>query len=212
MAKAPFKRVDKRKGEKRDSYNVPDSLDLRLLQDKVNKYCKTLEEDGSPKKPLTINGLKQLVRIAVRKKWMFSNTKLAFLNKMKVADTDPSSRTRFRIQCNICKRWFKEPEVEVDHREGEKEFTDLNKMLEWASSILDVKFEDLQMLCIPCHKIKSHQEASGLSFIEAGFDKQAIAICKAKEDKQWLEDRCVKPASNQASRRLQILEYLKEIQ
>lgn len=211
MKRGSFPRVDKRAGSKRESGNVPDELDLSLLKAKINKLCKTLNEDGSPKKPLDVNALKQLVRIAVRKKWMFSNTKLSFLNMSKVPDLDPTSRTRFKIQCNICKCMFKEADVEVDHIEGEKEFTDLSKMMEWAKSILDVSFDDLQILCKPCHKIKSHMDASGLSFEDAAIEKKAIAIIKESKgnDKLWLESRGIRAASNAKLRREQIILKLK---
>jgi hypothetical protein len=212
MKRMSFPRVNKRAGVKRESGNIPDELDLSLLNAKINKFCKTLQEDGMPKKLLDVNALKQLVRIAVRKKWMFSNTKLAFLNMRKVPDLDPTSRTRFRLQCNICKCMFKETDVEVDHIEGEKEFTDLSKMMEWAKSILDVSFDDLQILCKPCHKIKSHMDASGLSFEEAAIEKQAIAIINESKgnDKVWLTSKGITPASNAKLRREQIVNKLKE--
>ena len=214
-SKIKLPKVDKRKGVAREAYNVPDETDLQLLQENINKLSKSLLPDGRRKdrkggyKPISENDLKQIIRSAVRKQWMSCATKLSFMEMGKVPDYDPNSRTRFKIQCNICQGWFKTTDVECDHRKGENSFTTLSEALQWASSILDVGYDDLQRLCVKCHSEKTHSEAAGVSLEEARVDKQAIAIMNDKLDKEWLTDKGIKPGKNAKIRKQQIIDYLR---
>ena len=45
---------------------------------------------------------------------------------------------------------------------------------------------------------------------EAKATREAIAICKAKQDVKWLSERGIAPSSNATKRRAQIIECLKE--
>ena len=68
----------------------------------------------------------------------------------------------------------------------------------------------LQLVDKEMHKVKSYSERMGMPFADALYEKQAIAICKAKQDKQWLSERGITPSSNATKRRAQIIECLKE--
>ncbi len=215
-SKIKLPKVDKRKGVAREAYNVPDETDLQLLQENISKLSKSLLPDGRRKdrkgeyKPISENDVKQIIRSAVRKQWMSCATKLSFMEMGKVPDYDPNSRTRFKIQCNICQGWFKTTDVECDHRKGENSFTTLSEALQWASSILDVGYDDLQRLCVKCHSEKTHSEATGVSLEEARVDKQAIAIMNSKLDKGWLTDKGITPGKNAKIRKQQIIDYLNQ--
>lgn len=186
MARKGFpraKKKDPRKGVKRKHNNIPDDLDLQLWAEKVEKLSKGLDEDFRPA-PLTENALKQLIRSAVREKWMFQNSKLHFLESNKQPDMRPNTRTRGVWECNYCHELFKSDEVNVDHISQEESFTSLEDALPWASSILNAGgSKDLQILCIPCHDIKSHVDKTGLSWEDAVIDKKAIAWGKDKTKK-----------------------------
>lgn len=205
-------RKDPRKGVKREAYNVPDELDIQLLESKIEKFKKSLNDDGSPKKGITENDIKRMVRKVVREEWMRCDTKLAFLNSQKVPDTDPNTRTRFRITCNHCGDSFKETDIEVDHVDGHKTFTDVDDILAWASAILNVKFEDLQCLCIDCHRLKSRAEQAGVSLEEAAILLVMDEICRGSgcPEKEWLKDRGISPGSNKDARKQQVINYLTE--
>ena len=208
-SKSKTPKPDKRKGEKRDSYNVPDDLDLQLLAQSLEKLGKGLDEDGKAK-PINEQYLKNLFRSAVRKKWMSCGVKLHFLESGLEPDYDPSTRRRFKVRCNICKCYFTKAEIEVDHIKQEQEFDSWDKATLWASAILDVGAKDLQRLCCECHLIKSHCDLLGLDFRNeqdwkfAIADKEAIQICKQKEDKSWLLAKGLTPAGNAKLRREQI--------
>lgn len=212
-SKSKTPRPDKRKGEKRDSYNIPDDLDLQLLAQSLEKLSKGLDAEGKAK-PINEQYLKNLFRSAVRKKWMSSPQKLHFLESGLEPDYDVNTRRRFKIQCNICKNYFTKSEIEIDHIHQPQEFDDWSKAIPWARAILDVGVKDLQRLCGGCHDVKSHCDLLGLDFTKeydwrfTVADKKAIEICKKKEDKSWLLEKGVTPASNTKLRREQIVQEL----
>jgi len=158
------------------------------------------------------NLAKGLMRDAVRKKWMHCPTKLAFLLMNRIPDMDNSTRTKWLQRCNKCGKTFKEQDVNVDHIYGEREFTEWSLAQPYASSILDVKFSDLQILCIPDHKTKSRCEQLGLDWRTEDGWKQGlleqeftrIIDSKAKGQKDWLVSKGVTPASNEELRKSQI--------
>ena len=58
--------------------------------------------------------------------------------------------------------------------------------------------------------MKDYAARNSMTFEEAKLEKEAKAIVDAKEDKQFLLDRDILPASAQANRRKQVLEQLKK--
>lgn len=68
--------------------------------------------------------------------------------------------------------------------------------------------DNMQILDTEYHKILTHMEKKGFKTIEeARADKTTIEICKGNE-KQWLSDRGIDPASNAKLRREQVYNYL----
>jgi hypothetical protein len=195
---------------------TPSKLEIDKVQKKLEGFLKKLNPDGSPKRPMDDNLAKGLMRDAVRKKWMYSNTKLAFLLMNRIPDMDTSTRTKWLQECAICGKTFREQDVQVDHLVGETEFTEWGQAQQYASSILDVTFDDLQILCIPDHKTKTRCEQLGLDWrtpegwkqglLEQEFTK--IVDSKAKGQKHYLIDNGVVPLSNEELRKQQIREVL----
>jgi len=195
---------------------VPKETDKEKVKKKLDGLLKKLNPDGSPKRPMDDNLAKGLMRDAVRKKWMHCPTKIAFLLMNRIPDEDPSTRRIWKYQCKKCKQYFKEGDVNVDHRAGEKQFVEWEQAQQYASSILDVCFDDLQLLCIPDHKTKTRCEQLGLDWttdegwrlglLEQEFTK--IIDSKAKGQKDWLIAKGVTPESNEDKRKVQIREIL----
>lgn len=194
----------------------PSEAEKQKVQKKLEGFLKKLNPDGSPKRSMDDNLAKGLMRDAVRKKWMHCPTKLSFLLMNRIPDMDNSTRTKWLQRCNICKQLFKEGDVQVDHKAGEKQFVEWEQAQEYASSILDVSFDDLQILCIPDHKTKSRCESLGLDWtteegwrlglLEQEFTK--IVDSKAKGQKDYLISKGITPESNEDKRKLQIREVL----
>lgn len=195
---------------------TPSQVEIDKVRIKLNGFLKKLNTDGSPKRPMDDNLAKQLMRDAVRKKWMFCPTKLAFLLMNRIPDMDDSTRTKWLQECNICKKRFKEGDVQVDHEIGERSFTEWEEAQQYAASILDVCFDDLQILCIPCHKTKSRAEELGIDWttpegwartlLEQQFTK--IMDSKAKGQKEYLTNNGIIPERNEGLRALQIRKVL----
>lgn len=195
---------------------VPSQLDIKKLKTKLDGFLKKLNEDGTPKRQMDDNLAKALMRDAVRKKWMYSPTKLAFLLQNRIPDMDNSTRTKWLQRCNICEQFFKEGDVNVDHIEGEKQFIDWSDAKSYASSILDVPFTGMQILCIECHCTKSRAESLGIDWtsgegweltkLEQEFTR--IVNTKAKGQRSFLTDHSVSPAGNEEERKQQIREVL----
>ncbi len=191
---------------------VPSQVEQDKVKKKLEGFMKKLNPDGSPKRPMDDNLAKGLMRDAVRKKWMHCPTKLAFLLMNRIPDMDNSTRTKWLQRCNKCGKTFKEQDVNVDHIDGEIEFTEWSLAQPYASGVLDVKFSDLQILCIPDHKTKTRCEQLGLDWrteegwkqglLEQEFTK--IVDSKAKGQKDWLLSKGITPASNEESRKVQI--------
>lgn len=195
---------------------TPNEAEKAKVKKKLDGFLKKLNADGSPKRPMDDNLAKALMRDAVRKKWMYSATKLAFLLMNRIPDMDNSTRTKWLQQCNICKKLFRETEVQVDHRSGEIQFVEWDQAHEYASSILDVTFDDLQILCIPDHKTKSRAEHLGIDWttpegwqrtlLEQEFTR--IVDSKAKGQKDYLLSKNIEPAKNEDLRKQQIRDVL----
>ena len=73
---------------------------------------------------------------------------------------------RGQYVCKKCEQIFKEKETEVDHREPVVPLDTPGKeqsMDEYVKRLF-VEVEELDLLCKPCHKIKSSQEMSMRKF------------------------------------------------
>lgn len=195
---------------------TPSEAEKAKVKKKLDGFLKKLNADGSPKRSMDDNLAKGLMRDAVRKKWMYSPTKLAFLLLNRIPDMDNSTRTKWLQKCNICKKLFRETEVQVDHFLGERQFVEWDQAQGYASSILDVKFDDLQILCIPDHKTKSRAEYLGIDWttpegwqrtlLEQEFTR--IVDSKAKGQKDYLLSKNIEPAKNEDLRKQQIRDVL----
>ena len=185
---------------------VPSKLDIKKREDKLQTFLKRLNEDGSPQEKHVVS----VVRSAIRSAWMKSDVKLAYLYMNTVPDMDDSTRTKWLCKCEICGGMFKLTDIEIDHKTGNHSFTKVDDFRSYFDNILMVGFDDLQALCVECHSCKSLSERLGISFTEASYHKQAIALAKSKQDSAWLKDRGIQPASNAAKRREQVVNKLRE--
>lgn len=193
---------------------IPSQADIKKRKDNRDKLAKKITDDGHLKE----NELVRIVRKAIDSAWMTAAHKLVFLEDRVIPDLDETTRTKWLCKCNICGNMFKLTDVQIDHQKGEFPCTNRDEFLGYILSRLDVGFDDLQVLCadipsknhVGCHSIKTFGERYGLTFDEAKTEKQVIAICKAKEDKAFLIERGLTPASNADKRKQQVREELRK--
>jgi hypothetical protein len=118
----------------------------------------------------------EMIRSALRKTWMRSPIRKLKIELARIPDMDPNTRTKWLCECEICNKKNRMDQVQVDHKVGEHKFTMFADTLIYAVSILDVELDDLQVLCIPCHDIKTYAERNGITFDEAKIEKEIISI------------------------------------
>ena len=152
---------------------LPSRSDLKKKQDFKDSLTKSIGgEKLSDKKMCTI------LRSSVRKTWMMSPVRLLKLEQGRIADMDPTTRTKWLCRCEHCDNLFKMPDIEVDHIKGEHQLKTLSDVEKFARSILDVSLDELQLFCKPCHETKTYAERYGITFEEASIEKKVIFWAK----------------------------------
>ena len=166
------------------------------------------------------------LRSALRKAWMRNPVKLEKLKqgRIKIPNPNPRSATRFPevfgAQCECCLGTFplsagkKEAKnkdyIVVDHKQPAGEFKDPKDAQKFFTGLLCISLDDLRLLCTSCNSLYLYAQKEGCTLEEAKCHKEAIQIVKDKQEKSWLLERNILPASAQANRRKQIVEQLKK--
>lgn len=186
---------------------VPSKADIAKRKANRDKLAKKITADGH----LKDGELVRIVRKAIDAAWMTAANKLVLLEDRVIPDMNPNTRTKWLIKCDHCGNLFKLTDVQVDHIVGEFPCTEPEHFFGYIMSRLDVGFDDLQVLCIEDHQIKTLAERNGISFEEARIEKQVIAICKGSTSsvKAFLSERGITPAGNAEQRKKQVREALK---
>lgn len=142
--------------------------------------------------------------------WEKSPIKLGFKNdNCTLPPKDYEGRAKSGQYCALSGIWEGKSKLEVDHCTGNVSLSSWEDLITFIQHMIPEK-GTMQLVTKEAHKIKSHQEKQGFeTYEEAAADKEAILICKGDE-KDWLQVRGVKPASNAKSRRQQVFELLKK--
>lgn len=149
----------------------PSEEDIRKRQEKLDKLLKGLNEDGS----MPEGKLCTQLRSAVRQVWKMHDVKVSYLMKQSYADMDMTTRTKWLVDCEICKEPFKTSEVQIDHVVGEHSLKTFEDLVPFSKSILGVSHEDLRVLCVPCHEAVTYSSRAGITLEEAFKEKPVIA-------------------------------------
>lgn len=192
-------------------------LDIKKKQQQLDKQLKLVcNKTGKPRE----KDIVAVVRGAVRKAWMRSNTKLSLLAKSAIHVTDvpkdklPKGLTKaskWLYECNMCKGYFITSKIQCDHTKGEHSLKTYDDMVGFTQSILDVGWDDLQLLCVDCHSYKTYSERYGVTLEEAKKEKEVIAIINGGVVKQkaFIKKHGVTPATTIVNRRDQIRDIIK---
>jgi hypothetical protein len=68
-----------------------------------------------------------------------------------------NKRQKFEYQCNQCKNWFPDKEINVDHIIPAGSLKSLNDLPQFVEQLF-VEVDKLQCLCVNCHYIKTQAE------------------------------------------------------
>ncbi len=189
---------------------VATKAEIAKRKKKLGTWLKGLNEDGS----MSEKKLCTLLRSSVRQVWLRHPVKLSYLYSKTYPDTNPITRTKWLIDCEMCGCSFKTSDVQVDHIVGEHSLLSLDDVVPFATSILGVSHDDLQILCVPCHEAETYANRYGMTLEEAFAEKSVIAKLKQTVTKQKAELKKAgykpKDISNADKRRVCYRELLSE--
>lgn len=163
----------------------------------------------------TKSALLSWIRGGVRRSlWSKSPIKLEFIknNRKKIPNPNPKGKVKevWGMQCSLCGNDFPSNMIDIDHKGDSHALRGISDIQSFIEGIVLVTEDDLQAACKDCHKSRNHQQRRNISFEDAQIERICIDLIKKKLDHGWLKSRGVKSASNQAKRRIQIVNILKQ--
>ena len=78
-----------------------------------------------------------------------------------------NKRQKFEYQCNKCKKWFPDKQINVDHVLPAGELNKADDLPGFVERLF-VEQSGLQVLCVNCHDIKTKQEKEQLKIKRNG--------------------------------------------
>lgn len=187
---------------------VATPAERKKRQQQIDGFRKKLQDDLS----VADKHIIAAVRSAIRKCWMRFPSKLHYLQTRAIPDENPDTRTKWLYRCEMCDGLFKQADIQVDHKKGENPCTSYEDIAGYAKALLGVGADDMQILCLQDHAIKTQAERYGLSLEDAAIDLKAIAIEKTKTAGviAFLKGKGISPGKNAKERRQQLVEVLKK--
>ena len=78
-----------------------------------------------------------------------------------------NKRQKFEYQCNKCKKWFPDKQINIDHITPAGELNKADDLPGFVERLF-VEQSGLQVLCVNCHDIKTKQEKEKLKIKRNG--------------------------------------------
>lgn len=97
------------------------------------------------------------IRSALRNKSRWWKPITTCKQKSKRAYKGPNRRQKFEYQCNECKEWFAEKNIQVDHKIPAGSLNCAQDLPGFVERLF-VEVDGLQVLCFQCHNIKTQKE------------------------------------------------------
>lgn len=98
------------------------------------------------------------IRSGLRKCWMKWPPKYELLKEKRVKVE--GKRHKFEYPCYRCSGWFQQKEITVDHKEPAGQLRGYEDLPGFVKRMFVGK-DNLQLLCKPCHKVKTKEERNG---------------------------------------------------
>lgn len=149
-----------------------------------------------------------------RKGWARHPTKMLFTQGARTkAPIGLNGRLVFAIQCEHCKEYFREKDVQVNHKDN-----CIKNGISWEEiegiirRMFDVQPSDLEHLCKDCHDLVTYTERYGGDINNAKIMKKVIKFdsLPAAQQKEKLLRAGMVPAKSKSLRRKQVEDYLNE--
>ena len=166
------------------------------------------------------------LRSNLRKGWNTHFMKLEKLKQVTIQIPNPNENSVKRFptvkgaKCEVCGGIFplsagksakkNVNRITIDHVHPAGAFSEISHVQGFFERMYCVTLEDLRACCTDCNTTLAVADKQKISFEEAKCVREAKAIVDAKQEKQWLLDRGILPASAQANRRKQVEDQLKK--
>lgn len=154
------------------------------------------------------------LRGCLRKAWSNNPIKLQVLKNKRKQISNPSPKGKkpmvWGFDCEMCGSTFPISEGQVDHIHPAGTLRETEDIQGFVERLLFVTEDDLRLVCKTCNSALAMSDKTKKSYEECLIDKQAIAIMKSKQDKQWLTERGITPGKNATERKKQIVEELRK--
>ena len=106
---------------------------------------------------LTESAFWSFIRSALRQKSRWWKPVSECKQKAKRAYKGSNKRQKFEYQCNHCKNWYAEKNINVDHIIPAGTLTCANDLPEFVERLF-CEVDNMQCLCTECHNIKTQNE------------------------------------------------------
>lgn len=106
---------------------------------------------------MTESAFWSFIRSGLRQKSRFWKPITECKMKSRRAYKGPNKRQKFEYQCNICKQWFAEKHINVDHIQPAGSLNCANDLPGFVTRLF-CEVDNLQVLCIQCHDTKSKDD------------------------------------------------------
>jgi 5-methylcytosine-specific restriction endonuclease McrA len=97
------------------------------------------------------------IRSGLRKMWSKYPVRYQVLNDARRPFSGSDKRTKWEYQCKGCKNYFKAKDVQVDHIESAGSLKCYEDLPTFVSRLF-CEADNLQVLCKPCHHVKTQEE------------------------------------------------------
>lgn len=152
------------------------------------------------------------LRGCLRKAWSNNPIKHNLIKKKRrqIPNPNPNGKkpTVWGFDCEICNGVYAMSHCQVDHIKPVGSLQKTEDIQGFVERLLYVSEDDLRLVCKECNSALALADKQGMSIEKALATKVAIELCKTKKDKSWLEERDIKPASNEKLRRQQIVDSI----
>lgn len=132
---------------------------------RTTKYKKPRKVKEAVPKPrnagtMTESAFWSFIRSALRQKSRFWKPILECKKNARKPYQGSNKRQKFEYQCNICKQWFPEKKVNVDHIVPAGTLKCANDLPYFVERLF-CEVGSLQVLCTTCHDLKTKNEKNG---------------------------------------------------
>ena len=106
----------------------------------------------------------------IRKAWSRHPVKVEYIKQKRVMIDNPKPKGKAKIwgcQCEHCNVLFPLSNIEVDHKYTTATLTKKEDIQSCVEKLWYVTFDDLQLLCKDCHRVKTYVQLHDVSVAEA---------------------------------------------